>query len=317
VGLKGTAVEAFRRGERTWFEGSFSRMRLYLLRLPGGGNLRVTVDGQPLGDQSLAASSPDVLVVEKAFGDAGATHRLQIETVGDGRCRILGLALEGSTGASYSPLGLNGAQASWLLRLPEPILETQLRREAPNLIVLAFGTNEAIGREFDAASYERTLKQLLARIHRCVPLASLLLVAPPDAAFPRGGASALARVSAIQRAQAGAQGAGFVDLRVTMGGSGSIQLWRATGLAQPDLIHFTPPGYTRHGQNILAAMLQGLEGTPRSSGTTADLRSQPPPKVNPIYVFRTRDGRTLITDTPSSVEGLVGQWVGQKPGMKP
>lgn len=282
LGLGGAALEAGRRGERAWCAGSFSRMRLYLLRQPGGGAVRVSVDGQILGEPGLSSAQPGVVVLEKAFPGV-KPRRIQIETVTDGRSRILGVSLERAGGAVYSPLSINGAQASWLLRLPDGLLEAQLRPEAPSLIVLAFGTNEAKDGDFDEAGYERTLKQVLERLRRAVPLASLLLVAPPDAAFP---GDALGRIAAIQQAQAAAFGAGFVDLRAAMGGPGSIRRWLGSGMAQGDLVHYTAKGYDRHARTLLPALLQGLA-------------VQPAPAVqpNPVYVYRTGDGRTVITNT--------------------
>jgi lysophospholipase L1-like esterase len=282
LGLGGAALEAARRGEKAWCAGSFSRLRLYLLRQPGGGAVRVSVDGQILGEPALASAQPGVVVLEQAFPGV-KPRRIQIETMTDGRSRILGVSLERAGGAVYSPLSVNGAQASWLLRMPDGLLEAQLRPEAPSLIILAFGTNEAKDRDFDGAGYERTLKQVLERLRRAAPLASLLLVAPPDAAFPGEG---LDRIAAIQQAQAAALGAGFLDLRAAMGGPGSIRRWLGSGLAQGDLVHFTAKGYDRHARILLPALLQGLA-------------VQPAPAVqpNPVYVYRTGDGRTVITNT--------------------
>jgi lysophospholipase L1-like esterase len=298
VGLNGSAVEAGRRGEQAWYEGKFDRMRLYLLRQPGGGNLRISVDGQALSDQVLSGPSPDVVVVERSFAPGAPSHRLQLDTLQDGRCRVLGLSLENANGAVFSGLSLNGAQASWLLRLPEPLLETQLAREAPSLIVLAYGTNEAIGEGFDAPAYERSLKQVLDRLRRAAPLASLLLVAPPDALFRGGHPGALEQVAAIQRAQAASLGAGFVDLRATMGGLHSILQWKAAGLAQTDLVHFTAQGYGRHAQAILGGVLQALDGAPRFPGLLSARKPAPAPKPSRIYHYYAPNGRETITDTP-------------------
>jgi lysophospholipase L1-like esterase len=300
VGLNGAAVEAARRGEQAWFEGKFDRMRLYLLRQPGGGALRVSVDGQALSDQVLASATPDVVVVDRSFAPGAPSHRLQLDTLQDGRCRVLGLSLENANGAVYSGLSLNGAQASWLLRLPEPLLETQLAREAPSLIVLAYGTNEAIGGGFDAPAYERSLKQVLDRLRRAAPLASLLLVAPPDAQFRGGRPGALEQVAAIQRAQAASLGAGFVDLRATMGGLNSILQWKAAGLAQNDLVHFTAQGYSRHAQAILGGVLLALDGAPQFPGLLAARKAPaaPQPKPSRIYHYYAPNGRETITDTP-------------------
>jgi lysophospholipase L1-like esterase len=259
VGLAGAALEAVRAGERAWLEGSFSRMRLYLLRQPGGGTVRVSADGRRLDERPLAAPCPEVAVVERVLGPAPACHRIQIDTVADGRSRILGLALEGPAGGVYSGLGLDGARASWLLRLPEAVLAAQVGREAPDLIVLAFGTNEATGGGFDPAGYERGLAEVLDRLRRSAPRAALLLVAPPDAAFRDGRPDSLGRIATIQQKEAGLVRAGFVNLRAAMGGAGSIRRWRSAGLARPDLVHFTPLGYSRHARAILTGVFRGLE----------------------------------------------------------
>jgi len=293
VGLGGAALESTRRGERAWLHQPCGRLRLYLLRQPGGGTLRLTVDGRLLGDHNLNGAYPEVVVVDRNLGAASQARRVELQTLSDGKCRILGVALEGFRGAAYSPLSVNGAQASWLLRMPETLFLAQMAPEAPDLIILAFGTNEAIGHDFDPGGYDRALRQVLERCRRAAPQAALLLVAPPDAAFRNGRPGALDQVAAIQRAQAAAFGAGFVDLRQAMG-AGAIRSWLASGLAQNDLVHFTPQGYFRHAHVILTAALRCLEAVPRVPGI-APLAA---PQGSPIYKSYGPDGTVILSSFP-------------------
>ncbi len=328
VGLRGVALEAGRAGERAWFESTFSRMRLHLLSQPGGGKVGLRVDGLDAGSMDLDSSEDGVRLLRWSVSGAPARHLVELWTEDAGLVRILGAALEGRAGASYSPLWLNGAQAEWLLRLPEAVLRGLLQAEGPDAIVLAFGTNEACDRAFDLQVYEETLRRLLTLVRTAAPRAALLLVAPPDAASARVDARNLALIANVQRTLAPSFGASFVDLQAEMGGPGSIRSWMQNGLARRDAVHFTPDGYSRLGQSVAARLLASLgapaanAGLPGAAAFQPERRAMARASTGPrpargsgsgIYLFRTTDGLFIMTDDPSRVAGRTGEWVGAAP----
>lgn len=327
VGLGGAALEARHTGERAWFELSGSRLRAYFLRQPGGGRVTLSVDGQVVGASLLASGAPEVEVLAWGTSQSHGVHHVEIATTSAGPVRVLGVSLEADSGTAYSPLWINGAQASWLLRLPESVLGGLVRAEAPDAIVLAFGTNEACDGQFEPAAYERELAHLLGLLRGAAPRAALVLVAPPDAGPERVAPAALDAVVEVQRRLARAWDAGFVDVRDAMGGAGSMERWQHAGMAAPDHVHFTSDGYREIGRHVTQATLLALgRATPLASavapaavlppvwvpGTATPPGSRAPASHN-VYLFRTTDGRLIMTDDPSFVAGESGQWVGSHP----
>jgi lysophospholipase L1-like esterase len=100
--------------------------------------------------------------------------------------------------------------------------------------------------------------QLLARLRKAAPTASILVVGPPDRMYrSRGKWLPYPRISQIieaQRAAALASGCAFWDLRAKMGGEGVMRDWMLAGLAQYDHVHLTAAGYHRIG----AALFEDL-----------------------------------------------------------
>jgi lysophospholipase L1-like esterase len=143
-----------------------------------------------------------------------------------------------------------------MLRWDEAMLASYLRRRSPGLIVLEYGTNEAAAATFKFESYRTMFSNLLQRLRRAVPGASILVIGPPDGYLRYHGKwQLLAEVDAVTAAQQSAcreNACAFWDTRERMGGVGSMRDWVFAGLAQADYIHFTFEGYRR-----LAAVLFG------------------------------------------------------------
>ena len=56
----------------------------------------------------------------------------------------------------------------------------------PALIVLAYGTNEALSRTWTAEEYRKALGEIIQRLRAAAPLASILMVGPPDCEYRAG-----------------------------------------------------------------------------------------------------------------------------------
>jgi len=322
LGLGARFMEARHTGEWARLGGRFSRLRLHFLRLPGGGTARILADGRTLGEISLQGSDAELALFDRDLGPG--QHRVEILTTQEGPVRLLGVALEASTGAVYSPLAFNGAEAFWMGDPPARLLVSQLQAEAPDLVLLAFGTNEANGRNFDRVAYQRRLEAFLLRFQRALPGTQLLLLGPPDARLPRALPGALEQVIAAQQAVAQRLGVLFLNQQEAMGGAGSIATWQQSGLAGRDGVHLTPQGYDRLAGLMLGHLFDRMgQPPPRTphgvSGPFPQLaRHHPePPEVpepgHAIFTFRTADGRTILTDRPSVVAGERGEWIGRKP----
>ena len=320
AGLAAGALATDRAGEWATLEAPFTRFRLHLLKAPDGGKAAVSVDGKALGVIELAGPAGQLALFQRELPPRAGSRKLEIRTLG-GPVTILGVALEGSAGAVYSPLAFNGARAAWLKEAPEELLRAELAAEAPDLIILAFGTNEALDRDFDGEGYRKGLEAILDRLRSAAPQAALALVGPPDLDPRRGAARALAGVIAAQRAAAAAKGCLFMDPFAYMGGAGSITAWSRAGLANRDQVHLLPPGYRRLSRFVAQAILTGT-GQPglapdrqpgpqlaqaRAGGPEA--AAPKPPDTLPIYVYRNKEGRMLVTNDPNAVADSQGEWI--------
>ena len=116
-----------------------------------------------------------------------APHKMTIRTAGDGPVRVFGMTLDRGRAASSSMRwGSWAPRISTPLRWREAHFAEQVARRAPALVILAYGTNEAVATTLTDAEYEQTSRQLLGRVARAAPDASCLLLGPPDLARRAG-----------------------------------------------------------------------------------------------------------------------------------
>ncbi|HXK18378.1 MAG TPA: GDSL-type esterase/lipase family protein, partial [Polyangiaceae bacterium] len=132
----------------------------------------------------------------------------------------------------------------------------EVARRAPELLVIAYGTNEA----FDALrvdKYAAQLAELVTRLRRGAPQASCLVLGPTDAPLGDGSVPRVAEISAVLQKAAPAQGCSFVSLQRLMGGEGSFAagMRAKERLAQPDRLHLTPKGYQELGGALAKLLL--------------------------------------------------------------
>jgi lysophospholipase L1-like esterase len=159
-------------------------------------------------------------------------------------------------------LGIGGTRASNQLKWNEHVWSDNLRRRAPDLIVLAYGTNESVDDDQPIESYKKQLREVLARLQRAAPEASCLLVGPGD--FPLKGADGgfaprprTGQIVEAQREISAEAGCAFWDAMQFMGGEGSMLTWTAAqpAMAQSDHLHLTRRGYARMGMALTDAIM--------------------------------------------------------------
>ena len=94
-------------------------------------------------------------------------------------------------GVSFISLGFPGATVQLLQRLTTENLADDLRRMAPDMVVLAFGTNEGFNDNLDVATYIAQYEQIVRRLQSLRPGLKIVMVGPADAArSPRRGSRA-------------------------------------------------------------------------------------------------------------------------------
>lgn len=184
------------------------------------------------------------------------TDWLQLSFKGKGSYTLRGLYLDRpSSGFTFSEVGVNGASThSWLQC---PLLEEDLRRVQPDLVLLSVGINDIQGEYFDEQRFKANYRALIQQIRRVNPHCALLFTGINDSW--RRGAGINEHTAEAERAfrdLAAEYKAVFWDWFQVMGGYGSMARWEAAGLAQPDKIHFTPLGYKEVADYLFDAILQ-------------------------------------------------------------
>lgn len=212
-----------------------------------GGGVSIPVDLTP------SAEGDRPVCVETVLPGPAETITLR----GAGTGATLGaVRLERLTpGVMVSNLGVVGSRLRDLARRDEGIVATELAVWRPQLIVLAYGTNEGFDPALESEAYDVLLRAQIARMRRLAPGASLLILGAPDALRSggaggcsadglRGPPPALAVVRDVQRRVAADLGVAFWDWHGRMGGDCSADRLAlgAEPLMRGDRVHFTSAG---------------------------------------------------------------------------
>ena len=233
-------------GERAWLETASNHFEVYFARQPNGGQVEITVDGVDALEEPLLLNSRVAKLDSIAIDlPDDAPHRIEVRTLSPGRVRLLGIVAEHlSGGISYDVFGINGAKANRILTWNQQALNAAIRGRGPNLIILAYGTNEVTDGTWTPAAYESLLGEIIQSLHKGAPNASILIFGPPDRADLPVSARLSSLINAERRA-ALAHNAAFWSAYDAMGGAGSMMRWVRQGLAQADRVHLTSAGYAK------------------------------------------------------------------------
>ena len=226
---------------------------LFYMTQRGGGQFELTIDGEKTvvsTDESTTEPGPGYFSQRLSPGQ----HEILLRTMNFAPVRLFGWTLDNSAGVTFETLGINGEWANKILDANADIWSAELTQRVPALVILAFGTNEANSTLWTADQYRSDLKEIIARIRRAAPNASILMVGPPDCGRTRPLAH-LSDVIDIQREIATQQNVAFWDWRLHMGGSRAVTQWVLAGLGQADYVHLTGEGYRLIG-NLLFTQLE-------------------------------------------------------------
>jgi lysophospholipase L1-like esterase len=202
----------------------------------------------------------------KTFGESGLPYTTpqELSITFPAGSRLLGVDLRsGHSGVIYDELGLNGAEMTDLDRWNVALRQALFASTKPDLIVLAYGTNDMDRQEPDPMAYQMQVQALMTKLKQ-ESGAAILVVGPMDRIGTKRRQAARLRVEATRtihalRAAALASGCAFWDARQAMGGEGSMLKWRRAGLAKPDLVHLTVPGYERIGNDMADALIAAFD----------------------------------------------------------
>ncbi len=240
-----------------------SHFKVYFCTTEHGGTLLASVDGgTPF--EIITSASPRAAVVRDIPVPDGR-HVLTLHPKGDGEVSLYGVALERDLpGVVYDSVGASGGTAHFLTLLNRDDWEENLRERAPDLVILNYGTNESTYGYFPKDMFAADYREVVRRVRRTVPEASILLMAPMDRGTrdPAGQIVTLPAIPKLvdaQRAVAEEMGCAFFDTYKAMGGEGTMARWHAreNRLVTGDLTHPTPVGADYISKLLVDALEQG------------------------------------------------------------
>lgn len=189
----------------------------------------------------------------------------------------------GGHGLSLSALGINGARLDVWQYWREDWMERDLNagdaqqgvQLQPDMLILAYGSNEAYDDTRLPEKVGEELRRAVQRLRRALPQAVILIVAAPDVLRDRAlGDNApecagrrpknLSTLQDVQRQVAEEQRTLFWDWGFAMGGPDGqgghhpcwMQAWQKQGLVVEDGVHFQSDGYRRSAEHLAEELLE-------------------------------------------------------------
>ena len=256
----------------------YDSLKVAFLKQPGGGHAQVLIDGALQGEVDLdGAADQRAIISARARGDnPHAIHEISVKSTTDAPVTVTGVHVErDGDGVSYLSLGFPGATVQVLQKLTMANLSDGMRRLSPDIVVLAFGTNEGFNDNLDIGAYSAEYQRIIAKLKFLLPNVHIVMIGPPDGARPPGakpcpgGAAGhdcaepapkpdqagshcrfetppkLAMVRDAQRQIAARTGSAFWDWSSIMPGPCGAQTWAAATppLMAHDFVHMTLDGY--------------------------------------------------------------------------
>lgn len=201
--------------------------------------------------------------IRSVFQLRGTEERLTLVSRADAQqSRLLGVSAQTSlSGVMFSRIGMNGATFAALGEWDSEPVHAQLQDYAPDLLILAFGTNDVVNNaSFTPEKFRQSLQRTADWISHHVPNAAILLVTPPHA--PKHGEATNANLKAartLMRQIADERGWRVWDWSRLTAARCDPQCRVDSGEAmfQPDGIHLTRKGYEATGDAIAEAIAAG------------------------------------------------------------
>ncbi|SDB82752.1 SGNH/GDSL hydrolase family protein [Acinetobacter boissieri] len=163
-------------------------------------------------------------------------------------------------GIVVSALGINGSELSQWDRWNTLAWQHELKEIAPDLIILAYGTNEAYNDRLDVAQAKNVLVERIQKIRQASPNTAIIIISAPESLKSTAGTCGvrpinLTAVQEMQKQVAMTEHTLFWDWQQAMGGHCSMKKWIAQGLGRGDGVHFTSTGYQQLGQALAQDIL--------------------------------------------------------------
>ena len=281
-GLGGIAMSTSRPGQAVFLQTECDRLEIQFLQQPQGGRLALYDSDQFLDEISTEGELAPGFV---RYATEPGPHHFVLKTLDARPVRVFGWVADKAAGVTYEALGINGAEATLLLKWDDAMLATYLQRRNPGMIVLSYGTNEASDPLWHHESYRDAFAKVILRLRTAAPAATILVLGPGDRWIQSRGrwqlVAGIDDVVAQQQSVCHELGCVYWDARERMGGAGTMREWQIAGLAQGDRVHFTGTGYRRLASVLFADLMQLFEAYKKARPDSTDQISHDPPKQNP------------------------------------
>lgn len=262
-------------------KGIASRFELYYLKQPRGGHLVVFIDGKRA--KRISTYSEEYEAGYHVFEVEDRHHRFEVRAQNDGIVRVFGVAIErANPGVILDTVGIPGARAEYHLLWDDAIYREHLAKRNPDLIVLAYGTNEAGDDDVPIETYEKGLRDVMKRIREVLPNASCVLIGPSDRPLKNedetyGPRPRTDQIVQSQRRISKEFSCGFFDLVALMGGPMSMLRWVAAKppLGASDHVHYTYKGYKIVGEVLYQALIADYPDGGETSLTVSENPQNP------------------------------------------
>lgn len=161
---------------------AFDHVEATLLTGPNMGRARLETDRE---SKTVNLSSSRIGLKRVRFSRRSRT--LRVRPAGEEPITVLSWASGANRpGIRYLNLGIPGASMLTTKKWNTRLYTAQVRRLQPDLIILAYGTNEGFNDKLNLDAYQRYYRQFVRRLKDAAPLASFLIIGPPDGArLPR------------------------------------------------------------------------------------------------------------------------------------
>jgi lysophospholipase L1-like esterase len=273
-------------------EGGFDKFAVEFLTRPGGSAFTLQVDDAA----PVRVSTAEAETAVKRF-DLALEHparRVELRAAGRPPVDLLGWSVERQgPGVIYENHGSIGARVDLLGQITPAAVSFELGARRPDLMIVAFGTNEGYADELDLDRYAARFRAAVAALQHNAAGASILVLGPPDgnrlaahctpaSCRPDAGSDAggdecvwreppkLAGVRETQRHVAAEHGWAYWDWFAAMGGVCSIDRMMAASppLAMADHVHLSHAGYEKMADLLFADLMreyQRWKSQPRGS----------------------------------------------------